>query len=191
MVAWCRNGTSYTASTRLAAVASVAAASPSLRASTPGCSARLTNSARIPSESSDAASPSSHWISSARRPVTACQSVLATTATPAAQPAAHAPAVAVQVVRTRATTARTPGTDVSAVRTGVDGQGQPSRIEQHTACIGALYTQRIPRGTNRGATARGHAARPPGRVFRYWAETHRGPVGVQLFSEDHSQAGLR
>src|ERR1051326_3140608 len=51
MVAWCRNGTSYTASTRLAAPASAAAASPSLRASTPGCSARLRNSARIPSES--------------------------------------------------------------------------------------------------------------------------------------------
>src|SRR5205807_2215274 len=115
MVAWCRNGTSYTASTRLAAPASVAAASPSLRASTPGCSARLTNSARIPSESSDAASPSSHWISSARRPVTACQYVSATTATPAAQPAAHAPVVPVQGLGSRATTARTPGTALALV----------------------------------------------------------------------------
>src|SRR6266516_3578917 len=48
IVAWCRNGTSYTASTRLAAPASAPAASPSLRASTPGCSASRANSARLP-----------------------------------------------------------------------------------------------------------------------------------------------
>src|ERR1051325_10681036 len=67
------------------------------------------------SESSDAAAPSSHWISSARRPVTACQYVSATTATPAAQPAAHAPVVPVQGLGSRATTARTPGTALALV----------------------------------------------------------------------------
>src|SRR6266700_704005 len=115
MVAWCRNGTSYTASTFFAAPASVPAASPSLRASTPGCSANLTNCARMPSESSEAASPSSHWISSARRPVTACQYVSATTAMPAAQPAAQAPPVPVHGLGSRATTARTPGTALALV----------------------------------------------------------------------------
>src|ERR1051325_1684590 len=67
------------------------------------------------SESSDAAAPSSHWISSARRPVTACQYVSATTATPAAQPAAHAPVVPVQGLGSRGTTARTPGTALALV----------------------------------------------------------------------------
>src|SRR5690349_14791702 len=69
----------------------------------------------MPSESREAAAPSSHWISSARRPVTACQYVSATTATPAAHPAAHAPVVPVQGLGSSATTARTPGTAFALV----------------------------------------------------------------------------
>ena len=63
----------------------------------------------MPAESSPAASPSSHSISSARRPWTACQYVSATTATPAAHPAAHAPFVPIHELGSRATTCRTPG----------------------------------------------------------------------------------
>src|SRR2546425_9501533 len=63
----------------------------------------------MPTESSPAASPSSHSISSARRPWTACQYVSATTATPAAHPAAHAPFVPIHELGSRATTCRTPG----------------------------------------------------------------------------------
>src|SRR6266511_2439195 len=93
IVAWWTNGTSYTASTRSAAPVSAAAASPKDCATTPGRSARAASCARMPTESSVPASPSSHSISRAPRPWTACQYVSATTATPAAHPAAHAPFV--------------------------------------------------------------------------------------------------
>ena len=73
IVAWYRNGTSYTAAIFLAAAPRAASGSPSLRATTPGRTASCANRALIPALESPAFGPSSHSTSSARRPWSACQ----------------------------------------------------------------------------------------------------------------------
>src|SRR2546427_9605213 len=88
----------------------------------------------MPTESSPAASPSSHSISSARRPWTACQYVSATTATPAAHPAAHAPFVPIHELGSRATTCRTPGSALAlSALTRLTRPPSTGRSEEHTS----------------------------------------------------------
>src|SRR5881296_3846950 len=82
IVAWARKGASYTASSLDPALASAASASPSCRATAPGCSARCANSCAMLALETLAFAPSSQETSSASRPFFAGQYPSATTATP-------------------------------------------------------------------------------------------------------------
>ena len=73
IVAWARKGASYTASSLDPALASAASASPSCRATAPGCSARCANSCAMLALETLAFGPSSHETSSASRPFFAGQ----------------------------------------------------------------------------------------------------------------------
>src|SRR5438874_5114737 len=82
MQACSRNGTWYTASTTLPPAPSACSALPSLRATWPGCLDIASYCVLIAALVSEAMAPSSHVTLSARRPCSADQKLVATTATP-------------------------------------------------------------------------------------------------------------
>ena len=103
MVACARNGSSYAASTFVAAAARADSGSPSCRACAPGCWARCANTWEMLALETCALAPSSQVTSSASRPFLAAQYPSATTAIP---------------VET-CTTCRTPGTAFALVASNV------------------------------------------------------------------------
>ena len=82
IAAWARNGSSYSACSFFAALASPASTSPCFLNAAPGLAAAALSPAEIPAELSDFPGPSSHVMASASRAVFARHQLSATTATP-------------------------------------------------------------------------------------------------------------
>ena len=73
---------------------------------------------------------------------------------------------------------------------GVGAPGLRGGGDEHGPRGRAGLAQDVPRRAYAGAAAGRHAARPAGRILRDGADLHLGPIGVQLFGDQHRQRGV-